>query len=646
MPYSPYQPFGDDELNTLQGLIATPDASSVPPAGYPNPTPPLGMGGEPPMPAPPVAAPAPLPAPPPVPAAPPVAPLDLSLPQAPTPPKGLVRSEVGYTGVPDAERDKLMGLHQQLMDQQLGATDRAVNTEADIAQRNIATGDKQIGDANVKKNTAEMALAGQASAKAKLQAEGDEWSKMKADPSKAFAGMEWAGVLAAIGIGAGTFAQAMGTQRGNPVQEAFDTHIERSIAAQKEQKNSRLNQIAARVGDIKDAEGILRAQLHDAIADRLTAEQQRSKDQDAMQRLGGLADQQRLAAQKDLVGAYEGMVPREEQKYAPPKPAAAGKDPLTRMNELITLDKGLEERGAGLDNPIRQKIHAELQGISGQSAPQKTDAEQAAKVAADAKKAEAESKKYTAEEAKALAAKDAIDRLAKRANLVPTGDPQNPYTEGPGMVSAATGELLKEGLKEGATAGLYKSPLRADFDAAAEAYGRSQSGGQIGEQEAIGDEKRAGFIRELGGEALGGKQLAERINASLNSIDARLPPAFRGPRSGSAQAPSREDAGFRSQSQGGDPFETKLSADEEANFKVWKGKYAPNDSGSDYDLRGAFKAGLRPSAKNGHWPDTFKKPNHETFSVESKYAKDAPDKAGHWEGDTYVTPDGRRIEGK
>jgi hypothetical protein len=53
-------------------------------------------------------------------------------------------------------------------------------------------------------------------------------------------------------------------------------------------------------------------------------------------------------------------------------------------------------------------------------------------------------------------------------------------------------------------------------------------------------------------------------------------------------------------------------------------------------LRGAFKAGLRPSA-NGHWPDTYKKPNHPTFSVESQYATGADRaKAGHWDGDTYI----------
>lgn len=85
-------------------------------------------------------------------------------------------------------------------------------------------------------------------------------------------------------------------------------------------------------------------------------------------------------------------------------------------------------------------------------------------------------------------------------------------------------------------------------------------------------------------------------------------------------------------------YDTPLSPSEEQSFQAWKAKYAPKDSGADYDLRGAFKAGLQPDPQTGHWPDTFKKPNHPTFSDESKYAKDRPDLAGSWNGETYVPP--------
>ena len=87
-----------------------------------------------------------------------------------------------------------------------------------------------------------------------------------------------------------------------------------------------------------------------------------------------------------------------------------------------------------------------------------------------------------------------------------------------------------------------------------------------------------------------------------------------------------------------DPYTTPLTPQEKPAFDAWKAKYAPNDSGMDYDLQGAFKAGVTPGA-NGHWTDRFKKPNHKTFSIESQYAKDAPEKAGRWEGENYISPD-------
>ena len=88
-------------------------------------------------------------------------------------------------------------------------------------------------------------------------------------------------------------------------------------------------------------------------------------------------------------------------------------------------------------------------------------------------------------------------------------------------------------------------------------------------------------------------------------------------------------------------YETALSPAEERDFQRWKQKYAPRDSGADYDLRGAYKAGVSMDPANGHWPDTFKKPNHPTFSVESQYARYAPELAGMWVGpkhDVYLPP--------
>lgn len=86
-------------------------------------------------------------------------------------------------------------------------------------------------------------------------------------------------------------------------------------------------------------------------------------------------------------------------------------------------------------------------------------------------------------------------------------------------------------------------------------------------------------------------------------------------------------------------YNTTLTPEEEQAFTQWKQQYAPNDSGEDYDLRGAFQAGLQPDPQTGHWPDTFKKPNHPTFSNQSRYAVDSDAaKAGTWNGNTFVPP--------
>lgn len=90
-------------------------------------------------------------------------------------------------------------------------------------------------------------------------------------------------------------------------------------------------------------------------------------------------------------------------------------------------------------------------------------------------------------------------------------------------------------------------------------------------------------------------------------------------------------------------FNTVLTSAEEEKFQKWKEKNAPNDSGADYDLRGAFKAGMKPG-EDGHWSDEFKKPNHPTFSNQSRYAPygNPGSWAGKWDAATrtYTPPEG------
>lgn len=88
-------------------------------------------------------------------------------------------------------------------------------------------------------------------------------------------------------------------------------------------------------------------------------------------------------------------------------------------------------------------------------------------------------------------------------------------------------------------------------------------------------------------------------------------------------------------------FSTPLTQDEEVKYNDWArgmGK-DPALEEEDYDLPGAWKAGAA-QGDNGHLPDTFKKPNHPTFSEDSQYhgsrlGLDWEEKAqgGRWEKD-------------
>jgi len=83
-------------------------------------------------------------------------------------------------------------------------------------------------------------------------------------------------------------------------------------------------------------------------------------------------------------------------------------------------------------------------------------------------------------------------------------------------------------------------------------------------------------------------------------------------------------------------YNTPLSPTEEAQFRRWLALLPPRlQSTADYDMRGAWKADAK-AAINGHLPDTWKKPNHPTFSSESQYSKGTGGKWSPAGGDNWV----------
>ena len=85
---------------------------------------------------------------------------------------------------------------------------------------------------------------------------------------------------------------------------------------------------------------------------------------------------------------------------------------------------------------------------------------------------------------------------------------------------------------------------------------------------------------------------------------------------------------------------TTLSPKEEKAFMAWADKTGKLKDLYDYDLRGFWKSGAG-TTENGHGTDTFKKPNHPTFSDQSQFHSPATP-GGTWsetpQGQTVFTP--------
>ena len=119
-------------------------------------------------------------------------------------------------------------------------------------------------------------------------------------------------------------------------------------------------------------------------------------------------------------------------------------------------------------------------------------------------------------------------------------------------------------------------------------------------------------------------------------FEARMAPFFKG------GGPTKKQIATDPELRDWNKHNTELAPEEKIQFEAWKKKSDINewDQGS-YDIQGYYKdqvlgQGFDAVDKQGHRPDTYKKPNHPTFSDQSKYSKEAP--AGFWEGDKYWAP--------
>jgi hypothetical protein len=330
-PYSPgYSAYSSNELDELERQRQLLAGTAQPPAAL---DPMSGIGYDQANAAEPVAAPPPVPPP---------QPLDLT--SAPIGPrKGMGVSSVTTQGLPESERSRLEKAHADLTGRRLGQIEQSADTERGINERGMGAANARGIEAANQEVYKRRELEESQRKQTELRKAQDEWSQKKEDPNQAFEGRDLALVLTGIGVAAGTFSQAMGWQNGNPVKESFDRTVDRSVAAQREQKNSRLNLLAARLGDEKAAELQIRGEMHDAIATRIQAQMQGTQHQDALDRLGPLAQDQALKAQEAQLAASESLAPKQSVTETPLQP----KGPKS-----MTLSQQLAEQEAG------QKIRA------------------------------------------------------------------------------------------------------------------------------------------------------------------------------------------------------------------------------------------------------------------------------------------------
>lgn len=98
------------------------------------------------------------------------------------------------------------------------------------------------------------------------------------------------------------------------------------------------------------------------------------------------------------------------------------------------------------------------------------------------------------------------------------------------------------------------------------------------------------------------------------------------------QAPAAQQQAPAAQPAPGGPtdqFDQPIPPDRQQEYEQWKAKLpADQQSTADYDLQGAFLAGIKPDPKTGHLDDTYKKPNHPTFSTDSVYSGDKSGEVG------------------
>jgi len=429
--------------------------------------------------------------------------------QEQTKPKGMVtaqqtvKSEQG--GVPADVRARGVAVRGQAeMDDAAVERDRRIAQAEELEKR--AAYLRQ--DAQVEQETREREESENAARQKRLREQQQELAEQKEEPvnpRRYFENMSLAAKGASL-LSAAIYGYLGG--RGQPpvveslmrlAQEDTQAQITNN-AASRDRRNSLIDQYERQYGDTTLVAKRLEADKLHTLAKVADSEALNAKSvelRDQAEDIGKKLRNRVGVLHQEIQEATYGKPVEVTTTYQPPKPAGGG-DPGAAIKKALELDKLLEERGYTPEQRAAAIKAGGLPVAGGESAPTRTNREQAEAV-------ERDRLKLTEKEGLAEGATQGIEQLGKAAGLV-----RNPQTHqwepGPGAFPPALGEGVK-GFFGGST------PVNDAMDAAVEGYGRFRSGG------AIQDVERKAFRDQLGAGTTTRAQLASKLNAAETLIE-------------------------------------------------------------------------------------------------------------------------------
>lgn len=421
------------------------------------------------------------------------------------------QSQTTRSALPEEEFQRQQ---QQTSELYEDAQSRGMRSRYDLAQGHQQRADTMRAEAQSREAAAAAAIAQQEQRKQEVARRITAVSQRPVDQGKIWKDKGVFGSIGALaGIYMNTYATTMlGTEP--TIAKEFDRAKAQNIQDQLADKNSELRTLERELGSLDAAMPVFEARMNDAIAERTKALLVDEKHDEAIAAGQDLISKLEIEKQQKLqeaAKAYYGTVAQSQAQSATTSletsekrvPQGTGSGAAS-MEKALKLRKMMEENGYSREETDEAMRKMGFMAPGGESS---IEFERRAKAQGDGK--------VTEVEAKAEAAIDTLkqyeDKLVNSGVL--TRNKDGSYAaSGSKLASLVAPPLRVEGVDE--TIG-NATPLRDARDAAVEAFGRLQSGGVIGPEEAVQ------FRKMLGDNGMTASQLASKLNSIRAIIEAK-----------------------------------------------------------------------------------------------------------------------------